>query len=362
MKNFRFVPKARLGFTLVELLVVIAIIGILVGLLLPAVQAAREAARRMQCTNNLKQLGLALHNFESTFKKLPPGQMGPQDPRHLIGGGSPPGDPWENFTMVGHLVYLLPYMEQTAIYNPFPAEMKMEDRDFQSYATPLDPRRRPYWEYNTVNAVTGNKVNTFVCPSDNAEQARKLGSAEFSLFILVSPSIYGGFYVNDELPVPVTRHLQCTNYLGCAGRLDADGVYYGLTGANLAAADNYKGIFRQNRSQKLGDATDGTSNTIAFGEVTGRWTDGVRPTGRLQSMAWTCGPIPMHWMTRTFGGTAYNNRDRNYFRFSSLHSGDLVNYTLLDGSVKGIPLSVDAQALLQLSGRGDGETLSTTLD
>ncbi len=78
--------RSRLAFTLVELLVVIAIIGILVGLLLPAVQAAREAARRMSCQNNLKQLGLAMHNFESANRKLPPGYLGPtralpNDPR-----------------------------------------------------------------------------------------------------------------------------------------------------------------------------------------------------------------------------------------------------------------------------------------
>ncbi len=91
----------RVAFTLVELLVVIAIIGILVGLLLPAVQAAREAARRMQCSNNLKQLGLAMHNYESTFKRFPSGNMvGP------------------SFS-VGLSVHarLLPYMEQAAMYN-----------------------------------------------------------------------------------------------------------------------------------------------------------------------------------------------------------------------------------------------------
>ncbi len=97
---------SRRGFTLVELLVVIAIIGILVGLLLPAVQAAREAARRMQCSNNLKQSGLALHNYESTFKKFP---------SHQLGGG-------HLFAETQRGVYsgwyaMLPYVEQTAVYN-----------------------------------------------------------------------------------------------------------------------------------------------------------------------------------------------------------------------------------------------------
>ncbi|MCC6510572.1 MAG: DUF1559 domain-containing protein, partial [Pirellulaceae bacterium] len=262
-----------------------------------------------------------------------------------------------------HLAYLLPYLEQNAIYTPFPSAIKMEDTDFRTYPATLDPRRAPYWEFPAINAVTGNKVPAFLCPSDNAEVARKLGgTAAFSLFILVSPSIYGGFWVNDELPDPLTRNLQCTNYLGSAGRLDADGIYFGLSAANVLAADTYRGVFRQGVSMKRRDAADGTSNTIAFGEVTGRWTNGVRASGRQQSMAWTCGPIPMHWMTRSFGGTPYNNRDRSYYIFSSLHTGDIVNYTLLDGSVKAIPLSTDSQTMLQLAGRADGEVLSASLD
>src|SRR5262245_58703887 len=94
-------PRLR-GFTLVELLVVIAIIGVLVALLLPAVQAAREAARRSQCSNNLKQLGLAAHTFNDTYQRLPPGGG-------LKGGGNGLGrtSDWGSW-----LVYLLPYIEQ----------------------------------------------------------------------------------------------------------------------------------------------------------------------------------------------------------------------------------------------------------
>src|SRR5688572_12222721 len=102
----------RPGFTLVELLVVIAIIGILVALLLPAVQAAREAARRISCSNNLKQVALACHNFHDVYDRLPPGGANDQPPfgtQNTINGNAQWGSSWK--------VYILPYLEQSAIYD-----------------------------------------------------------------------------------------------------------------------------------------------------------------------------------------------------------------------------------------------------
>ena len=105
MRRFK---ELRAAFTLVELLVVIAIIGILVGLLLPAVQAAREAARRMQCSNNLKQLGLAVHNFESARRQLPTSL---RPPSNLASSGEQ--------SRVSVLTDLLPYLEQTAVFDRY---------------------------------------------------------------------------------------------------------------------------------------------------------------------------------------------------------------------------------------------------
>ena len=114
MKKISGLVRQR-GFTLVELLVVIAIIGILVGLLLPAVQAAREAARRMQCTNNLKQYGLSLHNYESATRTLPPRKGGTTgdinaDPARLRA----------NYFRKSLFVLVLPYLEQNALHNQIP--------------------------------------------------------------------------------------------------------------------------------------------------------------------------------------------------------------------------------------------------
>src|SRR5687768_9569753 len=122
--------RVSTGFTLVELLVVIAIIGVLVALLLPAVQAAREAARRMQCGNNLKQLGLACHNFHDTFKALPPSRSD------------------DGLTWCG---YLLPYIEQRAYYEAFDFTLPWPKQTVPALKTPLKP---------------------FICPTRRSPQTR----------------------------------------------------------------------------------------------------------------------------------------------------------------------------------------------
>ena len=363
----RFSSRMR-GFTLVELLVVIAIIGILVGLLLPAVQAAREAARRMQCGNNLKQLGLALHNFESANKKLPSGMNSP-------GYNGAYDD--NNFSYVGHLCQLLPYMEQSSVYNPFGANIDMDARTYTLPITsPPSLRRRAWWHdgagtvvvrggavtYPDIHAVSNAKVPSFLCPSDSADLVFIPNGAGFQygfeVFGVPGPTI-SAYGMNDQLGRPVARDVAPTNYLGVCGRFPNTAAEYGVTvAADVAKIDNYQGMFRNKRDGKLGQITDGTSNTLAFGEVTGNWTDGTKPTGRTWSWSWNSAAFPSHWNTKTFAaGTPYVTSTKAWFRFSSMHTG-LNQWTLGDGSVKGLSLSTDANVMLSFTGVQDGEVVS----
>src|ERR1700687_2170641 len=151
MKEFAMI-RARQGFTLIELLVVIAIIGILIALLLPAVQKVREAANRMTCANNLKQIGLAAHHYQSANNRLPPGYLGP------LKNDTPP--PYgEDLQYVGCLAYLLPYLEHENIH-------KKLDVNFDVKTT------GPSWWTNQTNwTVAHTRIKVFLCPSTDAYRA-----------------------------------------------------------------------------------------------------------------------------------------------------------------------------------------------
>ncbi len=216
--RYRNLSLKNRGFTLVELLVVIAIIGILVGLLLPAVQAAREAARRMQCTNGLKQLGLAILNYESTFKALPPRKGGTSGP--FVGANRNNS----NGSRLSAFVFLLPYVEQSAMYN---------------------------------NIQAGDPTGVYgFAPASGGPTVAPGGPAAWGGWIPwnVSPSMLS--CPSDGPVFNAPTNTQTNNYAFSVGDTNNNAL-------NIADS---RGVFGSQKYTKLAELVDGTSNTITLSE------------------------------------------------------------------------------------------------
>ncbi|KAA5542154.1 DUF1559 domain-containing protein [Roseiconus nitratireducens] len=239
--------SSRPGFTLVELLVVIAIIGILVGLLLPAVQAAREAARRMSCSNNFKQIGLAIHNYHSSYKQLPINGTGSQ---RSPSTPNPTNDC--NRLFLSWLVPILPYMEQQGLWEQIanPSQATANGGTPAATGGVWQPMGPCPWQTTYIPWVT--QVPGFRCPSDPAKSqaAGQLARTNYacSLGDAVDRSNNGG--VND---------------FGQFGNNDASAFNENWAVERARAAQ--RGFFWNRNAMKFRDILDGLSNTVAAGEV-----------------------------------------------------------------------------------------------
>ncbi len=355
----RISPATHAGFTLVELLVVIAVIGILVALLLPAVQIAREAARRMSCSNNLKQVMLATQHYEEAHGYYPPGNV--LDFNHQIyrqtGNRVPLYErfPWnedpnwtEHGTYIGTMAYLLPYLELNVVSRRILVDMNV--RHFANTSL-LEPYRGAFWHARakTTWAVAGTRIQILVCPSTIPYERTTSNTFLATWTPICGPNrrTVGSFRFSES-----TDFLGRTNYVSCAGGM---GHCRGYTGY----WSNFAGMFANRTRTRTRDIKDGQSNTFAFGETVGHRLGGEQRRRKLGwgPPAWiSAGAMPSAWQIRQSyrSGSRTVHNFQNWFQFSSDHP-DTVQFAYADGSVKQVQESVDAASFHMASGMRDGD-------
>ena len=321
------VGRSNGGFTLVELLVVIAIIGILVGLLLPAVQAAREAARRMQCSNNIKQLALACHNYESAFKSFPAGGIVTYAPgvtvtpaNHCTVGQDRTQAPWS--------VLILPFIEGNTLYTKFDLRLRFTG----SSNVPGDSPNKDLFSMNNKN---------FQCPSD--------------------PN--SGSNINNS------------NYLGVQGGGTPTGTTGPICSTQLGQRVFFQnGVIYANSRVRMADITDGTTNVFCIGESRYMPTPNMRTDGFHAGWASGLKADSSFAVPLTFSAAVLQINAQKECRpgvadcfnfvsrlFGSNHTGGCM-FGMSDGSVQFVSSNIDIDVYRQAAIRNDGLPVGSFLN
>lgn len=299
--------SARSAFTLIELLVVIAIIAMLIALLLPAVQQAREAARRNQCGNNLKQMALAIHNFEDAYKTLPSSRMGPQ---HAT---------W--------FVQILPFLDQAPLYNQWniPGSYYVQTVSVQTASLPV---------FNCPSRRAGSLSTQFEISSTGVPDALPHPGA------LGDYAGNGGQFVNSIVDNPLCRGAMCQ--------------------ANSQVVSNQL-VTTESRT-RLRDVTDGTSHTFLlgekhvplskFGQSGPSWGDGAIYNGDFPRNFSRLAGLPSF----NLGLGPYDLTGPWHCKFGSYHLG-ICQFAFTDGHVANVSTSTDINVLNQLAVRDDGQVI-----
>jgi prepilin-type N-terminal cleavage/methylation domain-containing protein len=264
-------PRRKQGFTLVELLVVIAIIGILVALLLPAVQAAREAARRMSCSNNLKQLGLALHNYHDTYKQMPPRAIGP----HFKQANGTPVTATNQTNVLNYqqgslswAVLILPYMEQQPAHDSITSWVK-------GNSGITDPRDHHVFIRVNVGPSTSNfEVPFYLCPS--GPRATQIAGSAVNA---ANPGTATLFHSGGTM-----GRLSYKACIGGGSTSPAITPFAAINTSNNALNQQCDGTFSYLRGANFADMTDGTSNVVVMGEVSQTFTQPGNFNGSVKTL------------------------------------------------------------------------------